>query len=153
MKNKQQHNQPSKRRKATEARVQVAEEDSKARGARGERCLETPKNNLIQSTPAFVKLPKESVIQSKLAVQIVTTIHTKKKQSMIDNERNNKYDVIPEQIRDTGKKIHPTRTAKDNKKRKKKVQHRSRVSSGESRKSSKDKETFGATFGMQMIAD
>ena len=71
--------QSAERRKATEVRVRVAEEDSKARGARGERSLKTPKHNLIQSTPALVKPPKESVIQSKLAVQIVTTIHTKKK--------------------------------------------------------------------------
>ena len=54
--------QSAKRRKATEARVRVAEEDSKARGARGKQSLETPKKNLIQSTPAFVKPSKESVI-------------------------------------------------------------------------------------------
>ena len=70
--------QSVKRRKATEARVRVAKEDSKARGARGKRSLETPKNNLIQSTPALVKPPKESLIQSKLAFQIVITIPTKK---------------------------------------------------------------------------
>ena len=93
------------------------------------------------------------MIQSKLAVKIVTTIHTKKKQLIIDNERKDKYDTIPDQIRDTGKKIHPTRTAKGNKKRKKKVHHRSHISSGESRKNSKDKEIAGATFGMQTIAD
>ena len=73
--------QSAKRRKAAVIRVRLAEEDSKVQGARGERSLETPKNNLIQSTPAFVKPPKESLIQSKLALQIVTTIHTKKKQT------------------------------------------------------------------------
>ena len=72
---------------------------------------------------------------------------------MSDDESKDKYDVIPERIRDTGKKNYSTQTTQGNKKRKKKVQHRSRVSSGESRKSSKDKETVGATFGMQMIAD
>ena len=76
----------------------------------------TPKNNMIQSTPVFAKPPKETVIQSKLADQIVTTIHTKKKQPTIDNDCKDKYDAIPEQIRDTGKKIHPTRTEMGNKK-------------------------------------
>ena len=67
---------------------------------------------------------------------------------MINDESKDAYDAIPEQIRDTGEKTHPTRTAKDNTKRKKKVEHRSCVSSRESRKRSKDKETFGAKFGM-----
>ena len=93
------------------------------------------------------------MIQSKLEFQIVTTINAKKKQPMSEDESKDKYDVIPQQIRDTGKKNYSTRTTQGNKKRKKKVQHRLRVSSGESRKSSKDKETVGATFGMQMIAD
>jgi len=145
--------QSAKRRKATEARVRVAEKDSKAQGARGERSLETPKNNLIQSTPAFVKLSKYSVIQSKLASQIVTTIHTKKKQPMSDDEGTDKYDVIPERIRDTGKKNYSTRTAKDNKKRKKKVKCASIETSGKSRKRSKDPGKYGTEFGMQMNVD
>jgi len=81
------------------------------------------------------------------------TIHTKKKQPTSDDEIECKYDAIPEQIRDTGKKTYPTRKAKGKDKQKKKVQHRSRVSNGESRMRNKDKEMFGATFGMQMIAD
>ena len=100
-----------------------------------------------------MKPSKESVIQSKLESQIVTTIHEKKKQPMSEDESKDKYDVIPERIRDTSKKNYSTQTTQGNKKQKKKVQHWSRVSSGESRKSSKDKETVGATFGMQMIAD
>ena len=111
--------QPAERRQATEARVRVAEEDSKARGARGERSLEIPKNNPIQSTPVFVNPPKESLIQSKLAFQIVTTIHTKKKLPAIDDEHKDKYDVIPERIRDTGKKTYSTRTTQGKDKRKK----------------------------------
>ena len=61
--------------------------------------------------------------------------------------------MIPERIRDTGKKNYSTRTTQGNKKQKEKVQHWSRVSSGESRKSSKNKEIGGPKFGMQMIAD
>ena len=80
------------------------------------------------------------------------TIHTKKKQPMSDDESKDKYDVIPERIRDTGKKNYSTRTAKDNKKQKKKVQCAIETS-GESRKRSKDPGTFGKEFGMQMIAD
>ena len=91
------------------------------------------------------------MIQSKLAFRIVTTIHTKKKQPIIDDENEDVYNAIPKQIRDTGKTINATQKGKD--KQKKKVQHRSCGSSGESRKRNKDMETFGAKFGMQMITD
>ena len=145
--------QSVKRRNATEARVQVAEEDRKARGARSKQSLETPKKNLIQSTPSFATLSKENVIQEKVASQIVTTIHTKKKQSMSDDEHKNKYDVIPDRIRDTGKKNYSTQTTQGNKKRKKKVQCATYETSGKSRKRSKDPGKYGTEFGMQMIAD
>ena len=62
-------------------------------------------------------------------------------------------DGITKQIRDTGKETNPTQKTKGNDKRKKNIQHRSCVSSEESRKHSKDKETFRVTFGMQMIVD
>ena len=101
---------------------------------------------MVQSTLAFRKLPKKILIQSKLAFQIVTTIHTKKKQPTIDDAIEDTYDAIPEKIRNTGKKTYSTQKAKGKNKPKKKVQHRSRVSSGESRKRSKDTETFGAEF-------
>ena len=117
-----------------------------------ERFLGKPKKNMVQSTIAFGKPPKKILVQSKLAFQIVITIHTKKKPT-IDNEIEDTYDAIPKQIRDTVKKTHSTQKAKGKDKQKKKVQHRSHVSSGESRKRSKDTETFGAKFGIQMIAD
>ena len=93
-----------------------------------ERSLEKPNKNLVLSTLAFEK-PKTVLVQSKLAFQIVMTIHTEKKQFTSDYENTDTYDAIPEPIRDIGKKIHPTRTAKDKNKQEKKVQHRSRVSS------------------------
>ena len=49
---------------------------------------------------------QKSLVQSKLAFQIVTTIHTKKKQPTIDDEIEDMYNAIPKQIRDTGKKIY-----------------------------------------------
>ena len=107
---------------------------------------------MIQLTPAVVKPPTVSVTQSQVAFKIATAIHLKN-QPTSDDGLKGTYDMIPERIRDIGKRTYPTLTTKDNKKRKKKVQHRSRVSNEECGKSSKDKETFGATFGMQMIAD
>ena len=100
-----------------------------------------------------MKPSKESVIQAKVASQIVTTIHTKKKQAMSDDEHKDKYDVIPDQIRDTGKKNYSTRPTQGNKKRKKKVQCVTFETSGKSRKCSKDPGKYGTKFGMQMIAD
>ena len=42
---------------------------------------------------------------------------------MINDGIENKYDVIPKQIRDTGKKTYPTQKVKGKDKRKKKVQY------------------------------
>ena len=64
------------------------------------------KENLVQSTIALGKLPKKSLVQSKLAFQIVMTIHTKKKQPAIDDEIEDMYDTIPKHVRDTGKKTY-----------------------------------------------
>ena len=58
------------------------------------------------------------------------TIHTKKKQLKIDDEINNKYDMIPKRIRDTGKETNPRQKTKGNDKQKE--VHRSCVSRGES---------------------
>ena len=44
---------------------------------------------------------------------IVTTINTKKKQPMSDDESADMYDIIHKQVRDTGKKTHPTQTTKN----------------------------------------
>ena len=85
-----------------------------------------------------MKPSKESVIQEKVASKIVETIHTKKKQHMSDDEHKDKYDVIPDQIRDTGKQNCSSQTTQSNKKRKKKVQCVTIESSVESRKRSKD---------------
>ena len=58
------------------------------------------------------------MIQSKLAFRIVTTIHTKKKQLTIDDENEDVYNAIPQQIRDTGKTINATQKGKDKQKKK-----------------------------------
>ena len=115
--------QSSGRRKDTAEKVRVAEEKSKARGARGNRSLETPKRNLFKSTPALVKPSKESVIQSKLEFQIIMAIYAYKKQPVSEDESKDMYYVTPQRIRDTGKKNYSTRTTQGNKKQKKKVQH------------------------------
>ena len=72
---------------------------------------------------------------------------------MSDDEHKDKYDVIPDQIRETGKKNYSTRPTQGNKKRKKKVQCVTFETSGKSRKRSKDPGKYGTKFGMQMIAD
>ena len=81
----------------------------------------------------------------------MTIHHAEKKQPTIDDDIEDTYDAIPEQIIENRKKV--SAAQKDKGKWKKKVQHRLHGSSGESRKRSKDTETFGEKFGIQMIAD
>ena len=53
-----------------------------------------------------LKKPKKILVQSKLAFLVVTIIHTKKKQPTIDDEIEDIYDALSQQIRDTRQKIY-----------------------------------------------
>mmetsp|Transcript_12680 Transcript_12680/g.13610 ORF Transcript_12680/g.13610 Transcript_12680/m.13610 type:complete len:224 (+) Transcript_12680:132-803(+) len=88
---------------------------------------------------AFRK-PKKILVQSKLAFRIVPIVHTKTKQPKNDNEIDDMYDAIHQQIINNRKKVSSVRTEKETGKQKKKVRYGSIGTSGESRKRSKDTE-------------